>query len=50
MKLLRNNRIIYNFWQHDFKRKNYSLLEEQDINYFRTILPHNSVITDSSSI
>ena len=50
MKILQRNKLIYNFWQHNFSRKQYSFLEEEDIRYFRSILPQHSVITDESAI
>jgi hypothetical protein len=36
----------FNFWNHDFKRKNFNTLTENDISYFRSILSPKNVITD----
>jgi FAD/FMN-containing dehydrogenase len=38
------------FWQHNFNRKNFAILEEQDISYFRSILPTHSVVDDPADL
>ena len=37
-------------WQKNIKRGNYSQINQQDIDYFRTILPNHNIVTDHHSI
>jgi hypothetical protein len=43
-KILFKNR--YRYWQHNFKRRNFSQLNDKDIDYFRTIMNGTQVVTD----
>ncbi len=49
MKILQK-RLSFKFWQHDFKRKDFSIVNEEDISYFKSILPTPAIIDDPESI
>jgi hypothetical protein len=37
-------------WQVNIQRGNYAQINQQDIEYFRSVLPNNSIVIDSHSI
>jgi D-2-hydroxyglutarate dehydrogenase len=49
MKILQRT-LNFRFWQHNFKRKDFAILNEQDIDYFRSLLPNHSVVDDSTAL
>ena len=42
--------VNYQYWNHDFKRKNFKKIDTADIDYFSSFLPKHSVITDSEEL
>ncbi len=36
----------YSYWNHNFKRKNFAVLQQNDIDYFKTFMSSNHVVTD----
>lgn len=48
--MILHNFLRFRFWQHNFKRKDFAVLEQKDIEYFRSILPSNSIIDDQSTL
>lgn len=49
MKILQRH-LNFRYWQHNFTRKDFAVLEKDDLDYFGKILPPNSIITDTESL
>lgn len=49
-KIYSHNLRYFCNWQNDLKRKPYNVLQETDINHFRSILPNHSIVTDSTDL
>jgi len=50
MRQLLKNISKYCYWQHNFKRKNFNVVEGRDIEYFRSFMPRQNVVTDLEEI
>lgn len=49
MKILQRT-LAFRYWQHNFKRKDFATLNEQDIAYFRSVLPAHGISDDPSVV